>query len=60
MKQGSIMWIVVFVVLVAALFVVLRFALKALSALLYYGVMLGAAVVLALVILGWLRRGKTK
>lgn len=60
MKQGSLIWIVAFVVLVVALFWVLRLALSVVSALLYYGLTLGVAVVLALVILGWLRRGRDK
>lgn len=60
MKQGSLVSIVAFVVLVVALFWVLRMALHVVSALLYYGLTLGVAVVLALVILGWLRRGSKK
>lgn len=54
-KKGSLLSIILFVVLVLVLFGVLRFAMRLIGALLYYGLTLGAAVVLALVIIGYLR-----
>jgi hypothetical protein len=59
MKRGSLLKTILFVVLVIALFAVLRFAIQVIGTLLYYGVTLAAAIVLALVIVGYFRRGRS-